>query len=158
MKNILKNKLHSHGTYIHIKYNENDLYQLSKLYNSESHTWLKTIPLEDLHTTIIHSNVGNKSSESESKEVDFEVEVHGFELLGKENEFIVASVHSKELRDMQSELTEKYNFVSDFPEYKPHITVGKISTGSEQYISVPVPIVLRATRIVVEPLNPDFKY
>lgn len=80
----------------------------------------KTTP--DPHLTLIYSK---KPFDGEIKVEDYEAGglVKGFSIFGTEEKALVAEIESSDLIDRNATLVKKYGFISDFGEYKPHITL-----------------------------------
>lgn len=83
---------------------------------------------EDLHCTLVYSDkqfVGDV----QVKEYSLSVEPIGFNLFGPNNDVLVLELNDETLINRNKELVEKYGFVSDYDEYKPHITLAFEFTG-----------------------------
>ena len=80
-------------------------------------------PSRDPHLTLIYSK---KKFDGEVKTVEYEVTgvVKGFAIFGQKGErALVAEIDSNDIKDRNEKLVDDYGFISDFDEYKPHITL-----------------------------------
>jgi 2'-5' RNA ligase len=77
---------------------------------------------EDLHCTLIYSKKEHKEK-IEPEDYKFLANSKEFSIFGDENKVLVMEINCAPLIRRNKELVEKYNFISDFSEYKPHITI-----------------------------------
>lgn len=112
----------NNGTYIAIKYDNLSSRKIINL--CKSFGLPNIVPIDKLHTTIIYSTVhaDNPLIDAESTynsfidKLDIFVSSSGIKCL-------VALLDSSKLIARNKELTDKYGFVSDYPEYIPHVTL-----------------------------------
>jgi len=76
----------------------------------------------NLHCTLIYSK---KPQVDDIQAEDYTAlgTFQEFNLFGPEQDTLVVEINSQDLTRRNAELTEKYNFISDFDEYKSHITL-----------------------------------
>ncbi len=111
--------LYTRGVYIALKMKQTSIDKLEEFTNK----YLNGIEFNyDQHCTLIYSKKPF-FGEIESKEYSIEAIPTNYSKFGKDGEALVVEIHSQELFHRNSELVEKYGFVSDFSEYKPHFTL-----------------------------------
>jgi 2'-5' RNA ligase len=116
---IVKEKLYEKGVYMSLKLvNGSD--EVFKKYIEENLSEYKPTP--DPHLTLIYSK---KPFDGEIKTVDYEATgiITKFSLFGDKEKALVAEIDSNDIKDRNRTLVEKYGFISDFDEYRPHITL-----------------------------------
>jgi len=77
---------------------------------------------QDLHCTIIYSQKPQKE-EVQVKEYKAIGTFKEFNLFGPDKNVLVAEINSPDLIRRNKDLVKEYNFISDFDEYKSHITL-----------------------------------
>jgi 2'-5' RNA ligase len=80
-------------------------------------------PTPDPHLTLIYSK---KKFDGTVKVQNYEATgtVKGFSIFGQNGDrALVAEIESKDIMDRNAKLVKDYGFISDFDEYKPHITL-----------------------------------
>lgn len=107
------------GVYISVK--PDDITQKAIMEYQEK--YLKQFELNtELHCTLIYSKKPYEDEiipESYTALASFS----SFELFGPENDTLVIKLNSEDLKRRNEDLTKKYGFISDYDEYKPHITL-----------------------------------
>ena len=83
---------------------------------------------DEIHTTLIYSDKPY-NKEIEPKEYTAKGTPTGFELFGNDKDSLVLLINSPELEERNEELTKQHGFVSDFAEYRPHITFSYSAEG-----------------------------
>lgn len=157
-KNIFRmnnyKETHEKGTYISatpIKANREAL-----------HDWtIKTgitnpVHPDEYHTTIIYSRVSCKEAEAHDFKLPMHATISGFKVFdSKLGKCLVAALDSEDLQSVNSDITEKYGAVSDFPSYIPHIT---LSYGFEGELPTnPPKMDIWFTEVKVRGIDPDWK-
>lgn len=111
---------------------------------------------EHQHLTLIFSK--KPSNEMPIlKQYKTRVKFKGFSLFGPNKDTLVAEVESVKLVDRNKELVKKYNYVSDYDEYKPHFTLGYGVSGLDLDILPPLDFVIEFDQERVERLNLDWE-
>lgn len=109
------------GVYISVNIQEESKIALGS-YMEKYLSFYNNLELDDLHCTIIYS----------AKELKEEVLLKDYKLIANFNRFskfgddkniLVIEINSETLVNRNKELTKEYGFVSDYDEYKPHITL-----------------------------------
>ncbi len=77
---------------------------------------------DEIHTTVIFSKKSHKE-EIKPKSYTAKGTSKGFAIFGKENDTLVIEIDSPELVARNQELVNQYDFVSDFDEYKVHLSL-----------------------------------
>lgn len=77
---------------------------------------------KSLHCTLIFSQKPLKE-EVETEEYSTSGTFKYFSLFGPEKDVLVIELDCEKLIERNKELVEKYGFISDFDEYKPHLTL-----------------------------------
>ena len=116
----LLEKLFSKGVYVSLKL-VNGSEDVFKKYIEDNVPELTPSP--DPHLTLIYSK---QKFDGEVKISDYEVtgEVKGFSIFGQNGDkVLVAEIESNDIKDRNKKLVDDYDFISDFDEYKPHITL-----------------------------------
>lgn len=118
-QNEHQNQKYSNGVYISVKLTDESSNQIKhylKKYLPES----KELTHEpNLHVTIIYS-AKEHTGLIETKEYKLSTETLNVSKFG---DAVVIELKSDELQQRYKELTNKYNFISDYPNYKPHCTI-----------------------------------
>ena len=112
-------KLYEKGVYISVEPVNGSLDVFEK-YIKENLSGYESTPRP--HLTLIYSK---KKFDGEIKTSDYEVTgiVKKFSIFGQDEKALVAEIDCQDLVDRNEKLVKKYGFVSDFDEYKPHITL-----------------------------------
>jgi len=109
---------------------------------------------EELHCTLIYSKEPYKE-EIEPESYNAVGTFKGFNLFGPENDTLVIEVESQDLTNRNAKLVEKYGFISDFDEYRSHITLSYKFTGDIN--SLPdIDFMFTLCDEYVEPLDEDW--
>jgi len=108
-----------------------------------------------LHNTLIYSKAKLKEKVI-VKDYTYIATPLKLSLFGENNDILVLELDSPELIKRNNELVEQYNFISDYDEYKPHITLAyKVELTNVD--SIPLPnFVLFLTNEQVEKLNTNW--
>lgn len=110
------------GCYIAVKYNHYSFIKIKKL--AEKYQVPNIIPLDKFHTTLIYSTTG-----VDDVEINYNIQ---YAVLPSKLEIwtyksgencLVLKVDCNKLVDRNLELMDKYQFVSGYPVYIPHITI-----------------------------------
>ena len=110
------------GVYIAVKYN---LYSILKINEIAEHYKVPNIiPLDKFHTTLIYSKKATPNVEIKNK-VSYIALPDKLDIWESQSgsKSLVLTLKSKHLIDRNKELTDKYNFISDYSKYIPHITI-----------------------------------
>lgn len=155
-KEFLENKKENYyptGVYIAVLPNEKTEKAIKKFQDK----YLKNVKANDeLHTTLIYSNKPQKEKIQPNNNT-YAAHFAGFDLFGEEKDTLVMKLSSDALSSRNKDLTKKYNFVSDYDSYNPHITlaydvkdfdVNSLSTFNEEII---------LENEYIEDLNDDWK-
>lgn len=112
----------SNGVYIAVKYNQYSAIKLKDV--AEAYSVPNIIPLDKFHTTLIYSTKGADNVEVYD-DIQYTVLPNKLEIWDSKSgeKCLVLKIDCKQLVDRNLELMNKYQFVSDYPEYKPHITL-----------------------------------
>jgi len=84
---------------------------------------LKDLEINDeIHCTLIYSK---KALKSEVRTLNYlsEATFQSFDLFGPDKNILVIKLESRDLIRRNNSLTSRYNFISDFDEYQPHVTL-----------------------------------
>jgi 2'-5' RNA ligase len=108
--------------YIAVKPTQKTIDNLN-LYIKENLSYVTCLKMKDLHCTIIYSKKEYNGKINIDKSQKFKATFKNFNIFGSENECLVCELDSKDLKDINSKLVSKYKFISDFPDYKTHITL-----------------------------------
>jgi len=110
------------GVYIDLKLTESSYNELSKYINDISSKIQNIKPNTDLHCTLIYSK---KEHNEEIKPQEYQCTAipKTLSLFGENKDTLVLELNSDCLKQRNKYLMDKYNFISDFKEYKPHITL-----------------------------------
>lgn len=109
------------GCYIAVKYNSYSVKKIIEI--AENYQVPNIIPSDKFHTTLIHSTKGAENVEIYS-DAEYIVLPDKLDIWTSKSgeKCLVLKVYSKQLVDRNKELMDKYQFISDYDEYKPHIT------------------------------------
>jgi len=119
-KNISDKVLYPNGIYISVKMQLESAMTVSN-FIKEHLPNCKILEPKDMHCTLIYSKKPQKGP-IQTKEYEAIATFLHFNKFDDGN-VLVAEVKSDTLVRRNKELTEKYKFVSDFGEYKPHFTI-----------------------------------
>lgn len=109
------------GVYIGVKMTEESAIALSK-YMSKYLSGYNKVKPEDMHSTLIYSQKPHVD-EIEPKSYQVTTTFLRFSKFGKDGESLVIELYSPELIRRNEELVREHKFISDFDEYKPHVTL-----------------------------------
>lgn len=134
---------------------------LNELSNRRLRSWsdknLKDVaevePLYDYHITICYS-VKPVDYVALGRLAPLPITPKKFSLFGKDKSYLVLEVESKLARNRQ-EYSKILGAVSDFPDYKPHISLAKNFKGSLEDLE-PFNDILYTGREETTPLNPSY--
>ena len=121
LDNSLKKGLFKEGVYISIDLDK----ESNRVFKDIQKTFKSFTELEEeLHCTIIYSKKPCICEvQTLEKDATITAKFKGYSLFGSENDILVAEIESKELRERYEYLMTKHDFISDYREYKPHITL-----------------------------------
>lgn len=112
-------KKYEDGVYISVNLSPSSTVELNA-YMQEN---LSTFKInKSLHCTLIYSQKPLKN-EVQIEEYDAFGTFKGFSLFGPDKNILVLELDCDTLVERNKELVQKYNFISDFDEYKPHVTL-----------------------------------
>jgi hypothetical protein len=113
-------KIHyPHGVYISVKLDE----KTELAVREYQEKYLKGQKINDeLHCTLIYSKKP-QVEEIEPAEYTAVGTFKEFNLFGENSDTLVVEINSQDLQRRNEELVQKYRFISDFDEYKSHITL-----------------------------------
>ena len=143
------------GTYIAVNPTQETKLKLQQ-YIDNNLVGIDCYEMDKLHCTIIYSKKPLENS------VDISSEKHNglfkhFNIFGEENECLVCEFESKTLQARNKELVNIHSFISDFPEYKTHITLSVCAQNIDYSILPPLNFDLEFENEYIEPLNLDWK-
>jgi len=142
------------GVYISVKLSE----ETTNLVFEYQEKYLKgrdIVDIDSLHCTLIYSkkpHVDNIEPEEYTAIGTFQE----FNLFGPNKDTLVAEINSQDLRRRNEELVEKYGFISDFDEYKSHVTLSYNADGIDINALPPMDFVFTFTNETVEQLDLDW--
>lgn len=114
---------HSNGTYTCVKPTlETNAKILEYVNKYELQKYGTCLPAHEYHTTIVYSKVPVPSLEELSPEFPIKAQFKNFSLFGEEKDVLVAELHCSELQNLFN-LSIKRGATSDWPDYKPHLTL-----------------------------------
>lgn len=110
------------GIYIAVKYNQYSTIKIKEV--AENYEVPNIIPLEEFHTTIIYSKKYAENVEVYDK-IQYIAIPDKLDIWTSQSgkKCLVLLLNCKQLVDRNTELTEKYQFISDYDEYKCHLTI-----------------------------------
>jgi len=107
------------GVYISVKLSE----ETEALVKEYQEKYLKGVDInEELHLTLIYSKQP-EVNEIEPAEYTAVGTFQEFNLFGEKSDTLVAEINSFDLLRRNEILTQEYKFISDFDEYKSHVTL-----------------------------------
>ena len=109
---------------------------------------------EELHCTLIYSQKPHVD-EIESNSYQATATFNQFELFGPKSNILVIELISKELEARNNKLVQEHGFISDYNEYKPHITLAYDVEGLDLNSLPPIEFSMTLQDEYVEPLNTD---
>ena len=113
-----------HGVYVSVKLDQ----ATTKIVSDYQEKYLKKLDInQELHCTLIYSKQECSENILTSKN-DYSASFKKFEMFGDDKDMLVMRLESPELLQRNKELTEKYNFISDYV-YHPHITLSYNANG-----------------------------
>jgi 2'-5' RNA ligase len=92
---------------------------------------------QNLHCTLIYSAKPHVDP-IDPTSYKISAQPSGFELFGPNKDILVLTLHSVSLKEKHEALMEEYNFMYDFDEYTPHITLAVNAKGTDLN-SLPLP-------------------
>jgi 2'-5' RNA ligase len=108
----------------------------------------------DLHCTIIYSKKEQKE-EVKTKEYKYLANFSKFSKFGENKDVLVMELDCDMLIERNKELVDEYGFISDFEEYKPHITIAYKSDIDVNYLP-PFDKIIELENEQVEELDEDW--
>ena len=113
------NILYKNGVYIATKLSKESEYKI-KEYQEK---YLSQYDCNnELHCTLIYSKKP-LNKDVLTKEYKYKGIFKDFQLFGPENDTLVIELNSPEMTKRNNELKDEYGFISDFSDYKPHVTL-----------------------------------
>ena len=109
------------GVYISLEMTKETIKKL-KMYLKENLPDSKE-PKYPYHCTIIYSSNPSNQNISVNPSKIYSASFKKFSLFGEDKNILVVEIKSDEIQKLNSELTEKYEFISDFDNYQPHFTI-----------------------------------
>jgi len=115
----------------------------------------KTLDIDDLHCTLIYSQQEQKE---EIKADDYlaPATFKGFNLFGEKEDTLVIELNSKLLIDRNETLVKEYGFISDFDEYKAHMTLAFEASDIDLNSLPDIDFALAFENEYIEQLNTDW--
>lgn len=114
------------GSYIGWKFNQESVDRIMK-YAKDCKLEYPSKPSK-IHITVLFSRKYCENLIPKGKfNTLLPVEIHKLEIFGpdeKGERFLVIRLKNKEIMERNKELMDRYNVVSDYGEYKPHVTLG----------------------------------
>jgi len=83
---------------------------------------------DELHCTLIYSQKPQQDL-IQPKKYTYKAKAIGFSLFGPDKDTLVINLESEDMVKRNNELSKEYGFISDYDEYRPHITLSYKSTG-----------------------------
>ena len=110
------------GTYVAVKYNQYSILKLLEV--AHKFGVPNVLPLEKMHTTLIYSSKGDNSVEvyTNINYVGIPKQLESWKSSDGKN-CLVLTLNSDAMINRHQELMAKHDFVYDYDEYKPHITI-----------------------------------
>lgn len=118
----LKDYSYPGGVYIAVLPDEESNAQIKEFQENEVLKLGITDLNSELHSTIIYSAKPHKQNVQTSPDVHV-AQCLGYELFGDESNILVMKLSCPSLSKRFDDLTDQYGFVSDYDEYRPHITL-----------------------------------
>lgn len=110
------------------------------------------IEFNDLHTTLIYSKRGNALVELSNEPAW--AECARFALFGPEQNVLVIELISTDLHNRQQKLMSEGSFISDWPDYKPHVSLSYNYSGELPDSSLLKDFMLIFEKEEMNPLKP----
>lgn len=110
---------------------------------------------KDIHCTLIYSQKKLKGNVVTMKHIA-EGSFAGFELFGPNKDTLVIKLDSPDLIRRNDALVKQYDFISDYEEYRPHVTLAYGCEGINLKKLPPLDFTLYFTNEYVEPLDTDW--
>ncbi len=110
------------GTYVAVKYNQYGVFKLLEVANKFKVP--NVLKLDDVHTTLIYSSKGDNSVEVYPS-INYIAIPKQLEIWKSSNgsSCLVLVLNSDAMVNRHKELMAKHDFVYDYNEYKPHVTI-----------------------------------
>ena len=109
----------------------------------------------DIHCTLIYSKKPLKG-EVKTKSYTYTGTFKGFALFGPEQDTLVIEVECPEMVERNAELVKEYGFISDYDEYKPHVTLSYGAKGIDLTKLPAIDFDIEFTAEYVEELDEDW--
>jgi hypothetical protein len=109
----------------------------------------------ELHCTLIYSKKPHVD-DIEPEEYTAVGTFQEFNLFGEDKNTLVIEINSQDLRRRNAELVEKYGFISDFDEYKSHVTLSYNADGIDINSLPPMDFAFSFINETVEPLDENW--
>jgi len=140
------------GVYISVKLSE----ETETLVKEYQEKYLKGQDInEELHCTLIYSKKPHVE-EIEPGEYTAIGTFQEFSLFGPDENILVVEVNSQDLFRRNEELVQEYKFISDFDEYKSHITLSYGVENIDLNSLPPMDFAFKFQDEAVEPLNTNW--
>lgn len=154
----------SDGTYIAVKWGDvcvNKLLTLCGLVDLPN-----IVPEDKIHTTIIYDTKVSPEGVLVATQSSYNAFISNLDVFTSSdgNKCLVAILNCPELDKRYSELSDKYGFTSDYPEYKCHITLSYSIEDWDMFYTLDTYIKsssnlfkMNSTGEYIEPLNENWK-
>jgi hypothetical protein len=148
------------GVYIEAKYTKDSETRLKDWMNDNLHIIHPTKRLiklnkSEIHTTIIYSQKPFRGSIEKYDIKGLKVTIDHLEVFGN---CLVAILNTEELKKLFKDYMDKYGFIYDFEEYKPHITLAyEVDVDILNYIKKNIrPVTLELDYLNIKELDPNW--
>ncbi len=119
---------HQAGTYSCVKPSADTVNRLQEYINQNLSGVVDIQPAHELHCTVVYSTTPAPLVEVLEPELPIQVTAKQFSLFGEENDVLVLEIESPELVQLFNQSSD-LGATSDWPNYKPHITLASNATG-----------------------------
>ena len=109
---------------------------------------------EDLHCTLIYSQKPHVD-EIEASEYKAVGTFNQFNLFGPDNNVLVLEIQSEDMIRRNEALVDEYGFISDYDEYKPHITLSYEFKGEINSLPI-IDFEIILEKEYIDPLDTDW--
>jgi len=142
------------GVYISVSLSDISKQYIEEYCNKYLSSYKNTEINHDLHCTIIYSKKEQKE-EVNTKEYKYLANFSKFSKFGENKDILVMELDCDMLIERNKELVNEYGFVSDFEEYKPHITIAYKTDVDINYLP-PFDKIIELENEKVEELDEDW--
>jgi 2'-5' RNA ligase len=139
---------YKNGVYIALNVESKSVQQLTKWYNDNVKPVTKQSINKDLHCTLIYSKKPHNGDIKLSNSKTYGVNAVSFDQFGS---YLVLKLNGVHLKRLHDKLMKQYNFVFDYEEYTPHITLCEFS-GDISGLQVPE-FIIELKEVVIEDLD-----